>query len=149
MLTTIFSLYAKNQNSAWELRKIGHRLTVAKDYAEALQILEKETFDVVLLDLHMPMVIQGALASSALKLGEQVPYGALLIWDTALAKAKRVAVVTDLNHHSDPFSAAYDRYTNKVFMVNETLVRMIHAPMSNGAKDWVSALSTVLSSRVE
>jgi len=36
------------------LQKRGHRVTVANDGIEALEQLDRDTFDVVLMDVHMP-----------------------------------------------------------------------------------------------
>jgi len=140
---------AGNQESAMELMRIGHKVTVAEGYPEAMEALSHKKFDVALLDLHMPMRLHGALSSNALKIGEEVPYGMLLVFEAASKGVKDVAIVTDLNHHVDPFSAAFDHLSQKPFTVNVSKVLMMHAPMRGGTKDWVAALNIILDSRVE
>ena len=88
----------------------GHRLTTVTSYKDAMFTLGKEDFDVVLIDLHLPM--SSKTMGAKFRLGEQVPYGILLMIEAVVQGAKRVAVVTDLSHHDDPFSAAFDHFSN-------------------------------------
>jgi PAS domain S-box-containing protein len=48
------------------LRKRGHNVVIAKNGAEALEALSREDFDVVLMDLHMP-VMDGLEATTAIR----------------------------------------------------------------------------------
>lgn len=123
----------------------GHRLTTVTGYQEAMDILEKHKFDVVLTDLHLPMSSR-TLGPEAFKLGELVPYGILLMIEAARQGAKFVAVVTDLNHHADPFSAAFDHYSRFSVQIEGAKVSMLHARLGrDGAKDWKDALEELQS----
>lgn len=134
---------AKHQASA-KSGLAGHRLTVVTGYEQAMSILSKEKFDVVLTDLHLPMS-STTLSNEAFKFGELVPYGILLMIEAARQGAKFVAVVTDLNHHSDPFSAAFDHYSRHPVTIDGAKVVMMHALMTrDGAKDWNAALERLM-----
>jgi len=118
----------------------GNHVTTAKGYREAMQILSNEKFDVVLTDLHMPMSSQ-TLSEKSFKLGELVPYGILLMVEAARKGTSFVGVVTDLNHHNDPFSAAFDHYSRFHFYIENAKVKMMHAPMNpDGSKNWSIAM---------
>ncbi len=119
----------------------GHFLTTATGYQEAMELLGKEKFDVVLTDLHLPMSSQ--TMGDKFKLGELVPYGILLMIEAARQGAKQVAVVTDLSHHDDPFSAAFDHYSRFPISIEGAKVRMLHARISEEGKDWVDALKRI------
>lgn len=119
----------------------GHRLTTATGYQEAMELLGKEKFDVVLTDLHLPMSSQ--TMGDKFKLGELVPYGILLMIEAARQGAKKVAVVTDLSHHDDPFSAAFDHYSRFPISIESAKVRMLHARVSDEGKDWAEALQRI------
>ena len=131
----------KHQASA-KVGLAGHKLTIATGYEEAMQILGNEKFDVVLTDLQMPMSSR-TLGSDAFKLGELVPYGILLMIEAAHQGAKCVAVVTDLNHHADWVSAAFDHFGYSV-QIEGAKVLMMHSPMKDGAKDWAAALNRLM-----
>ncbi len=121
----------------------GHRLTTATGYEQAMDILGEQTFDVVLVDLQLPMSSKGM--GMKFKLGELVHYGVLLVLEAARQGAKYAAVVTDASHHDDPFSAAFDHFRNFEFHVEGTKVRMMHAVRdANGAKDWNVALRRLM-----
>ncbi len=120
----------------------GHKLTVATGYEEAMKTLGKEKFDIVLTDLHLPM--SSKTMGDAFKLGELVPYGILLMVEAAHRGAKHVAVVTDLNHHADPFSAAFDYYSSFSVKIDGAKTVMMHAPMMGDAKDWARALEILM-----
>ncbi|MCU7921590.1 MAG: response regulator [Candidatus Thiodiazotropha sp. (ex Dulcina madagascariensis)] len=56
-----------NREVAWELlRNIGIRVQVAKNGAEALRLLESETFDAILMDIQMP-VMDGYTATQIIR----------------------------------------------------------------------------------
>jgi CheY-like chemotaxis protein len=120
----------------------GHHLTTVTSYEEAMSILGKEKFDVVLTDLHLPM--SSRTMGSKFKLGELVPYGILLMVEAAHRGAQRVAVVTDLSHHDDPFSAAFDHFSAFSVKIDNAKVVMMHSPMVDGAKDWAKALAKLM-----
>lgn len=119
-----------------------HRLTTVTGYEDAMDTLRREKFDIVLSDLHLPMSSQ--TMGSNFRLGELVPYGLLLMVEAAHQGAKRVAVVTDLSHHADPFSAAFDHFSGMRLEIDGAKVIMVHAPMKDGAKDWAAALERLM-----
>ena len=120
----------------------GHHLTTVTGYQEAMDVLGREKFDVVLTDLYLPMSLQTMW--DEFRLGELVPYGILLMVEAARQGAKHVAVVTDLSHHDDPFSAAFDHYSQFPVKIENAKVVMMHAPMRDGAKDWKTALDRLM-----
>lgn len=116
----------------------GHKLSTATGYEDAMTILESQRFDVVLTDLHLPMSSQ--TMGTKFRLGELVPYGILLMIEAAHRGATYVAVVTDLSHHDDPFSAAFDHFSRFSVQIDGAKVVMMHSPMQHDAKDWAVAL---------
>ncbi|MCX6716008.1 MAG: hypothetical protein NT077_03245 [Candidatus Taylorbacteria bacterium] len=116
----------------------GHRLITVTGYQDAMDTLGREKFDVVLTDLHLPM--SSRTMGNKFRLGELVPYGILLMVEAARQGARHVAVVTDLGHHDDPFSAAFDHYSRFPVKIEGAKVVMMHAPMKDLAKDWATAL---------
>lgn len=122
----------------------GHKLTTASGYEQAMEILSKKKFDIVLTDLQLPM--SSKTMGSKFKLGELVHYGVLLMIEAAHQGAKHVAVVTDLSHHDDPFSAAFDHFSSFPITIEGAKVRMLHARLNtDGTKDWNDALNRLLS----
>ena len=119
----------------------GHRLTTTTGYQEAMELLSNEKFDVVLTDLHLPM--SSKTMGDKFKLGELVPYGILLMIEAARQGTKKVAVVTDLSHHDDPFSAAFDHYSQFPISIEGAKVRMLHTRVSDEGKDWAEALQRI------
>ncbi|MDP1619825.1 MAG: hypothetical protein Q8M12_02405, partial [bacterium] len=117
-------------------------LTIATGYDEAMRLLASEKFDVVLTDMEMPMAVGGALATYIL--GKKIPYGLLIATEAARVGVKQVGVVTDLGHHDDPFSAAFDHFSRYDYEINGAIVKYMHAPMitmdGESAKDWSEAL---------
>ncbi|PCI29332.1 hypothetical protein COB55_02430 [Candidatus Wolfebacteria bacterium] len=120
-----------------------HKLTFATGYQAAMSILESEKFDVVLTDLKLPMSSR-TLSDQAFKIGELVPYGLLLMIEAAKQGTEFVGVVTDLGHHDDPFSAAFDHFGYMIDMW-DSKVLMMHAQITDGAKDWKYALYQLVS----
>lgn len=131
----------------------GHKLTVATGYEEAMKILgesmidmqtcKNTMFDVVLTDLQMPMSSK-TLGPDAFKLGQLVPYGIMLMIEASHRGVKHVAVVTDLNHHADWLSAAFDHFRYPI-NIDGAKVMMMHAPMKkDGADEWVKDWAVAL-----
>jgi CheY-like chemotaxis protein len=120
----------------------GHRLTTVTGYEDAMKVLDSETFDVVLTDLHLPM--SSKTMGDKFVLGQLVPYGILLMVEAARRGARKVAVVTDLSHHDDPFSAAFDHYSQFPVKIENAKVVMMHAAMFHGTKDWAAALAQLM-----
>jgi CheY-like chemotaxis protein len=135
----------KNVISAQETLA-GHKLTVVSSYEAAMEILGKEKFEIVLTDLYLPMSSQN-LSEEAFMLGKLVPYGLLLRDEAARNGAQFVAVVTDLNHHADCFSAAFDHFSRHTLHIEKTTVRMLHAHIrEDGSKNWKVSMEELLES---
>lgn len=132
----------RHQVSARKLL-IGHRLTVATGYDEAMELMGKNRYEVVLSDLSLPMSSR-TLSDKAFVLGALTPYGLLLALEAARQGAKYVTVVTDLSHHDDPISAAFDHFSEYLFQVNGTWVRFTHAPMTELGGEWVKDWRRIL-----
>jgi CheY-like chemotaxis protein len=120
-------------------------LTIARGFDEALALLENNTYEIVLTDMQMPMSTKGALSSFVL--GGLVTYGLLIANEAARLGTKCVAVVTDLNHHTDPFSAAFDIIGKYCYDINGAKVRYLHSPMitmdGKIVKDWLSVIKKI------
>jgi CheY-like chemotaxis protein len=132
----------KHQQSAIKLLT-SYQLTVATRYEEAMEILSKEKFDFVLSDLYLPMSSQ-TLSRDAFELGKLVPYGLLLALEASRCGAKYIAVATDLDHHSDCFSASFDHFSRFSFNVDGAKVQYMHAPMIKDGEEWVKNWSEII-----
>lgn len=86
----------------------GYDLTLCSSYGQAMRELETGAFDAVLSDLYMPVSkYHRAMSFRPEHLGKQYPYGMMVVLEAA-RRGISAAVVTDANHHTDPFSAAFD-----------------------------------------
>lgn len=136
----------KHQKSAL-LQLTDYDLTVANGYDEAVKLLREESFDAVLTDMEMPISMNKTLSTCVL--GKLVPYGLLIEKEAVLCNVKHVAIVTDLSHHLDPFACAFDHLSQHSFIVGNSTVKYMHAPMidceGEYVKDWATALSNLLS----
>ncbi len=134
-----------NLRAAQEQLGAEHELTVTSTYDDAMSLLSGKKYDIVLLDLHLPMSPK-TLAGQAFKLGEQVSYGWPMLIQAGMSGAGAAAVVTDINHHHDAMSAAFDAFSGKAFNIEKTKCLLLHAPMTDGgkAKDWARALKALL-----
>lgn len=122
----------------------GHYLTTAESYDEAMEILDKKKFDIVMVDLYLPVNF-GSIASKTFRLGDLVTYGFLLMCEAARKGAGHVAIVTDLDHHADPFSAAFDHFSKFSFRIDNAKLRMLPAKKNtDGSKDWSNAFKRLL-----
>ena len=120
----------------------GHNVITVDSYEKAMDIMSKEKFEVVLTDLHLPMSSR-TLSGEAFKIGELVPYGLLLMIEAARQGAKYVAIVTDLGHHDDPFSAAFDHFGQFYTTIEGAKTMMLRAHLNNGVKDWASPFKSL------
>jgi len=55
-----------------------------------------------------------------------------------------VAIVTDLGHHDDHFSAAFDHFSRFTLNIENAKVKMLHVSGGDTGKDWSRALKTLL-----
>ncbi|MFA6494894.1 MAG: hypothetical protein WC246_00815 [Candidatus Paceibacterota bacterium] len=120
----------------------GHQLTTVMGYDDAMEALATETFDVVLSDLHLPM--SSKMLGDTFRFGGLVPYGILLMIEAARRGATHVAVVTDLSHHDDPFSAAFDHFSRFSVQIEGAKVMMLHARVTEEGKDWVASMQSLV-----
>jgi len=106
-----------------------HDLTVVGTYDEGQELLcSSEPFDAVLTDLMLPGSAKAQIPNSPL-IGAEMPIGTTLAFLALRQGCKRIAVVTDTNHHDHPASAAFDifrsekdRGRNHVFSVGDARV---------------------------
>ena len=134
-----------NLRAAQEQLGAEYELMVSSSYDEAMELLSAKKYDIVLLDLHLPMSPR-TLAGQAFKLGEQVCYGWPMLVKAGISGAKFAAVVTDINHHHDAMSAAFDDFGGQAFYIEKAKCLLLHAPLTDGgkAKDWARALRILL-----
>jgi hypothetical protein len=121
--------------------------------------------DVALLDLFLPM--SKITISPSTYEDELVPYGFVLSLRAALVGVKYIAVATDVNHHEDALSAAFDELgigngvddgfnaywpredEGEIFkpncVINDAKALFVHAPKRDGVvKDWERVLEVLL-----
>ncbi|MFA6100092.1 MAG: hypothetical protein WC750_04440 [Patescibacteria group bacterium] len=129
---------ANNQASAVEsLKDSGYEVTVVGTYDEAVKALgqcdiawsgEGEPFEVVLCDLLMPAGKETMGPDGMEYVGQEMPLGFALAMAAVMHGAKYIGVVTDMNHHNHPASAAMDRFeshnTGARFVVNASTHRL-------------------------
>jgi CheY-like chemotaxis protein len=164
----------------------GHDLTIAGTFDEAEDLLTPmkwgernpcvkernpnfKEFDVVMTDLMVP-ASKHNLGYDGLKLaGQEMPLGTMIAIRALAVGVKRVAIITDTNHHSHPAAAAFDDLSGfsvgdvKLFCNNycvtsafdEVTYEPLTIEMRNSekyrgekgivyAKDWAKALATLL-----
>ena len=117
-------------------------LTVVTTYRQALDAL-KQVPDVVLTDLMLPASDEtlgpDAIAAYA---GQEMPLGFVIALLAAKAGCARVGVVTDLNHHAHPMSAALDHF-NQPLDINGAKVVFTNRGGEDG-KPWRDVLEQLL-----
>lgn len=111
---------ANNQASAREsLKDSGYEVKVVGSYDEAIETLEEagiaynnkgDPFEVILCDLLMPAGKRTMGPDGEKYVGQEMSLGFALAMTAVMHGAKYVGVVTDLNHHNHPASAAMDRF---------------------------------------
>jgi len=84
-----------------------------KKYADAYKkatdrATMRHNFDVVLTDLLVPASRQAQGPQGEEMVGKEMPLGATIALLAIAVGVKKVAVVTDMNHHNHPASAAFD-----------------------------------------
>lgn len=123
----------------------GHVIVCTDSYMEGVSLMKAGGFDAALLDLLMPAE-EFQLGGEGLKLfGHETPVGFALALIAAQAGIPKVAVVTDMNHHHHPMSAAID-WLRKPLIINDSIVQFMHASFNeDGSKDWAKALATLIS----
>ncbi|HVX90133.1 MAG TPA: response regulator [Candidatus Paceibacterota bacterium] len=112
-----------NRKAAAILLK-GHDVTIVETYGEEVcRLLNKGNIDAYLGDLMLP-ASKETLAPDAYKfVGQEMPLGTITAFFALKKGVKRVAVLTQTNHHNHPASAATDYLTwGGVFAVGDALV---------------------------
>ena len=144
---------SKKHLAAAEETLAGHELTLVDSYGEAFRLLAPGApFDAVLSDLLMPAEAD-TLGPEGMKFfGHQMPIGLVMVFAAVQAGVKRVAVITDANHHNHPMSAAldilgrvwWDNDVVQTFKIDGASVIIAHAPLlPDGRKDWAKAFKAV------
>ena len=100
-------------------------LTVVGTFSVAKEML-KHSFDAVLTDV-MLIGESGGISPTHPEIGKEVPYG-LIIAIVAHNFGSKVAMVTDLNHHSSPIAYALDE-----------VKEFENGIICNGQKNWLDA----------
>ncbi len=122
-----------------------YSVETASSYEEAIEILSQKYFDFVLTDLHLPMSPL-MLSDKAFRLGELVPYGLMILLASIRQGVKKIAVVTDLSHHDDAFSASFDHFVGEPIIAGEVRIELLRAHLRpDKSKDWSIALKKLLS----
>lgn len=86
-----------------------HSITVVGTYDEAQEaLLSRNNFDAVLTDLMVPASRQAQGGPGLELVGQEMPLGTTIALLALSVGVKNVAVVTDMNHHHNPASAAFD-----------------------------------------
>jgi CheY-like chemotaxis protein len=116
------------------LERLGFRVAIASDGAEAIQRWKTESFDLILMDCHMP-VMDGFAAARAIRQGELARSQ-----PTHLPIVALTACVGD-DEHADCIDAGMDAILQKPFDADKLLA------MVNGWTAAQAAVSEVLSSR--
>lgn len=98
----------------------GHEVVVVETYDQAEEMLKKEVwsgepnpkcqqFDVVMTDLMVPPSDQNlSNMAKEVHMGKGMPLGTFIAIRAMSVGVKKVAIVTDANHHEHPASAALD-----------------------------------------
>lgn len=129
MKILVFDDTRKHRDAAWILLK-GHELTVVGTYDEAEDLLMRSpNFDVVMTDLMVPASSHEQGAEGWHFVGQEMPLGSIIALLALAEGVKKVAVVTDTNHHHHPASAALDCFNRvggsgdvRIFCTNNALV---------------------------
>jgi CheY-like chemotaxis protein len=112
-LPSDFEPYGKNKDAS-DVDKAKYRKACneANDAATS-----HPDFDVVLTDLLVPASRQAQGPDGSQFVGQEMPLGAVIALLALSAGVTKVAVVTDMNHHNHPASAAFDCFrgvSNKI-----------------------------------
>lgn len=122
----------------WSAHAIGMNTTIAAGYQEAIAMLERDIFDVVLTDLELPM--SSHMLGSGFVLGKPEPYGYAIAMEAARNGCKKIAIVTDGNHHSGPHQATFDRFIQAPIKIEGATLLMQFASTVDDAKCWRTSL---------
>jgi len=146
----------KHQDNAREQFK-DHKLVLARNYEEGKSALESGYhYNVLLTDLMMPKGGRQTMGSEGMKyIFDLLPFGFPLAFLAAKIKIPYIGIVTDVNHHDHPISAAIDPISgaywsepdseSSLYRINESKLGIFHAPfIEDGRKDWNKVLEVLL-----
>mgnify|MGYP001580843567 CR=1 FL=1 len=144
----------KHRESASEQLK-EHDLSLAKNYGEGEKLLiEGRPYNVLLTDLMMPKGNRETMGPEGIKyVFDLLPFGFPLAFLAAKKGIPYIGVVTDINHHNHPISAAIDPISGAywhdsetyLYRLNDSKVGIFHAPFIEGErKDWNKVLEVLL-----
>jgi len=131
------------------------KFMLAGNYEQALGVLRPKDnqFDVVLTDLLMIKGGPQTMGNEGMKyIFDELPYGFPIAFLAAKLGVPYIAIVTDVNHHNHPMSAAIDPIGSSTYSVdesglykiNKSILGIFHAPLDgNGRKDWKKVLETL------
>lgn len=137
-LTPYGDLYCKK---ACEFRKAG-----MSDEDASVQALKLFRWDVVLIDLMLPASDQKLCSEYQHLAGQEMPLGTTLAFLALKRGVKRVAVVTDTNHHDNPASAALD-VMGSSFSIGDARVYIENSwnhDLYGSVKPWGAVLNVLL-----
>lgn len=112
-------------------------------------------YHVLLTDLMMPKGGRETMGPEGMKyIFDLLPFGFPLAFLAAKRKVPYVGIVTDVNHHDHPISAAIDSISgaywhepdseSPFYRVNESKLGIFHAPFTeDGRKDWNKVLEAL------
>ncbi len=129
-----------------QLRVDEHEVVAVSSYEQAvnLAVNGEKPFDVALVDLLMPAETMTLGVEGMKFLGQPIDVGFSLSMKLAIHGVKRIAVVTDMNHHHHPASAIMDWFLGHELDICGCKVRFMQAwILENGAKDWRKALEEI------
>ena len=98
-----------------------HETTVVSTYDEAEKKLLEENWDMFMTDLMVPASAK-QLVRGDKQIGKEAPLGIFLLVLALKQGVKKVALITDMNHHKHPASAALDPLVDTPFSVNGTVL---------------------------
>ena len=147
----------ENIGAAKEMLK-EHTLTIVSGFDQAVTEIKRssgfyrigneniESFDVVLTDLMFPKGGNACMARDDEKyLTEEMPYGSIVVFHAIEAGVKNIGLITQGNHHADPFVYALDNLRG--FKSEKTSVVITNYCDAKGVtkvKDWAKLLKMVL-----
>lgn len=126
-LSRDFNPWQKNKDAS-ETDKDKYR--AARERARELATTHPN-FDVVLTDLMMPASRSAQGDQGMQFVGKQMPVGTFLILLALNAGVKNIAMVTDMNHHHHPASAALDPINRKIIKVGDVKIFATNYPNSS------------------
>ncbi len=147
----------KHQESAKEQFK-DHTLTIAKSYEEGKKHLDTASihsrYHVLLTDLMMLKGSRETMSPEGMKyIFDLLPFGFPLAFHAARIRIPYIGIVTDVNHHDHPISAAIDPISGAYwkeagqyfYKINDSKLGIFHAPFTyDRRKDWGKVLGVLL-----